>query len=402
MADRVFVHGDVVADRFELTKPLGKGAFGVVWRGVDLRADGAPVAVKLLFDRYRRDPKMLGRFRQEAKILDTLQHPNIAAPIAWSAEEDDAFLAMEFVDGETLDVRFADNAAEGTFVPAQGIAWIADRLCEAVQFAHAHDVVHRDMKPKNVMVNRRGERPFLKVLDFGIAKMLVGSEIDPTTAGRVLGSVLYISPEQVLSRPIDHRADIFSVGTMMFELVTLRRAWARDEQGAPHPFHIAIAGGEHNSHVAVLKRIARGERPSACAVRPELSPEVDRVLHKAMAVDPDDRYANAVDFSVALRAALIEPNVEDSILTTIIEDDPQPTLTDDVAVSVHEPELMTLRQEFDEIATESSGVEIAAPIRSNELEISALPPALAKRQSSVVWYVSAAVLAVLAVLFFFS
>lgn len=399
MADGTLSPGDFIEDRFELVKPLGKGAFGAVWRGIDHAFDQSPVAVKVLYDRYRKDKKMLGRFQQEAHILEKLAHPGIAAPIAWSATGEIAYLAMEFIDGETLDVRFADNAEKGVPVPPQGIAWLCDRLCEAVQFAHDNDVVHRDMKPKNVMVNRRGDAPMLKVLDFGIAKMLVGSQIDPTTAGRVLGSVLYISPEQVLSKKLDHRADIFSIGTIMFELIALRRAWARDEHGDPHPFHVAIAGGEHNSHVAVLKRIARGGRPSACAYRPDLSPHVDEVLHKAMAIDADARFASVTELAVALRSALLAPAIEDSVATTLVDHE-SATLTDadghvsapverPVTVEVLEPE----KPKFDELATESSG-QPAVP--APPLEISALPPAL-QRSNSGRWVWGALVAVVAAV-----
>lgn len=342
MADRIFSKGDRIDDRFELTQPLGKGAFGVVWKGVDHANEQAPIAIKFLFDKYRQDKKMVGRFVQEAKILEKVQHAGIASPIAWSAEGDVAYLAMEFIDGETLDRRFEGNAADNQPVPKEGIAWICDQLCTAVGYAHEHDIVHRDMKPKNIMVNRRGERPFLKVLDFGIAKMLVGSEIDPTTAGRVLGSVLYISPEAILSKPISNRSDIFSIGTIMYELITLRRAWARDENGEPHPFHIAISGGEMNSHVAVLKRIARGPRPKVTDIRSDLSRHVDDVIARAMAVDPADRYPTASGFALALRGALLA--IDDATVT----DDERPTLlsTDDIPNA------------FDELATESEGHEV--------------------------------------------
>ncbi|MEQ8277758.1 MAG: serine/threonine-protein kinase [Deltaproteobacteria bacterium] len=386
MADGHLFPGDYIDDRFELVKPLGKGAFGAVWRGLDHHQDQAPVAVKVLYDRYRTNEKMLGRFKQEAHILEKLAHPGIAAPIAWSGEGDIAYLAMEFIDGETLDVRFANNASEGVPVPAQGVAWLCDRLCEAVQFAHDNDVVHRDMKPKNVMVNRRGEPPMLKVLDFGIAKMLVGSQIDPTTAGRVLGSVLYISPEQVLSKKLDHRADIFSIATIMFELIALRRAWAVDAEGDPHPFHIAISGGENNSHVAVLKRIARGPRPSVLPYRPDLSPAVDEVLHRAMSINADDRYASVTEFAVALRTALLAgPSIEDSAVPTLVDHE-SATLTDaDNEMSVP-PDVQVMDAPYDELATESAGhvvpERIPEPHVEPELEVSALPPALQKSNTT--------------------
>ncbi len=306
MADRLFQKGEVIGDRFELSAPLGKGAFGAVWKAVDLEQERAPVAIKILFDKFRQDRKMLARFVQEAKILEKLDHPNICKPLAWDASGEDVYLSMEFIDGETLDVKFAGNSRDDSPVPPEGIAWICDQLCSAIDYAHRNGIVHRDLKPKNVMVNRRGQRPFVKVLDFGIAKMLVGSEIDPTTVGRVLGSILYISPEQVLGLELTHRADIFSLGSILFELITLRRAWARGEDGAPLPFHKVVPTGSINSHVAVLRRIAREGRPSALFEREGLSPLVDEVLHRAMSIKPEARYDSAEEFAIAMRSALIE------------------------------------------------------------------------------------------------
>ena len=305
MADRLFTRGEVIGDRFELTQPLGKGAFGAVWKAQDLAHDRTEVAIKILLDRYRQDKKMLGRFVQEAKILDKLDHPNICKPLAWDAEGKDVYLAMEFIDGETLDTKFAGNSKDKSHVPAEGIAWICDHLCAAIAYAHQNDIVHRDLKPKNVMVNRRGQRPFVKVLDFGISKMLVGSELDPTTVGRVLGSVLYISPEQVLGHELTRRADIFSLGTIIFELITLKRAWAREEDGTPVAFHKVVPTGSINSHVAVLRRIAREPRPKVSSIRPELSQGVDAVLSKAMAIKPEARFETPREFALALRAALV-------------------------------------------------------------------------------------------------
>lgn len=307
MSDRRFHPGEVVGERFELEALLGRGSFGAVWKARDQAAGGVPVAIKLLFDKYTNDHRMLGRFVQEAKILERLDHPNITRAIAWSGDPPEVYLAMKLVDGETLDARLEGASREKTPLPREGIAWIADQLAAAVSHAHQHGVVHRDLKPKNVMVNRRGARPFLEVLDFGIAKMLVGSEIDPTTVGRVLGSVLYISPEQVQGKPIDHRADIFALGTILFEVITLHRAWSRSQDGDFTAYHDPLASGGKNSHVSVLRRIARDPRPKASALRRDLPPAVDEVLAKAMAIKPEARFEGALELAKALRAALIAP-----------------------------------------------------------------------------------------------
>lgn len=306
--------GDVIDARFRVEGALGKGAFGAVFRVRDLQADGKLAAVKVLFEKYHDDRKMRQRFVQEAKLLEQLKHPSITRAYHWRADGDLVYLAMELVDGESLDKRCEAHSEEGNFIPKRGGAWMCEQLCAAVEYAHRQGIIHRDLKPRNVMVNRAGSRPFVKVLDFGIAKVLVGSEVDPTTVGRVLGSVLYIAPEQILSRPVDHRSDIFSLGTILFELLTLRRAWARTPEGQPHPFHQPLTVGEHNNHVSVLRRIAREARPSACALRADLPPSVDLVLHKAMAIDAEQRFSSAGELAHALRMALLEDRLPSGVV----------------------------------------------------------------------------------------
>jgi eukaryotic-like serine/threonine-protein kinase len=346
--------------RFELTEPVGKGAFGAVWKARDKTTDADIVAVKIIFDKYRQDQKMMARFVQEAKILEKLDHPNICRSLAWDADGPDVFLAMEYIDGETLDEKFAGNSKDNSPVPLEGIAWICDQLCAAIDYAHRNGIIHRDLKPKNVMVNRRGQKPFVKVLDFGIAKMLVGSELDPTTVGRVLGSVLYISPEQVLGAELTHRADVFSLGTILFELVTLKRAWARDEDGTPLPFHKVVPQGSLNSHVSVLRRIARESRPLPTAARSELPKGVDTVLMRAMSIKPEDRYDSAEKFALAFRAALVgEATPKKSEENTVsMKVDPEVT----AAIEAERPEPQQqpepIRERAPEAALERS-VEIA-------------------------------------------
>lgn len=315
--------GDVLDGRFRLDAKLGQGAFGAVFRAVDLEQDNLPIAVKVLFDKYHQDRKTRQRFLQEAKLLKDLEHPSIATAYQWRSDETLAYLVMELIDGQSLDQRCSTHSQGARHIPKAGIAWITEQLCAAVDFAHQQGVIHRDLKPRNVMVNNPGARPFVKVLDFGIAKVLVGSEVDPTTVGRVLGSVLYIAPEQILSRPLDHRADIFSLGTILFEMLTLRRAWARTAEDEPHPFHVPVPIGAVNNHVSILRRIAREARPSACAWRPDLPPAVDEVLHRALAVDANQRYSSAAEFARDLRLAL-----DDNLpaLDAVPEDVGPPTL----------------------------------------------------------------------------
>lgn len=299
--------GDVIDGRFTLGGPLGRGSFGMVWRASDGAQGGAPVALKILFDQHRQDAKRLARFAQEARILARLNHPNIGRLIASRAEGEDIYLAMELIEGETLHGRLELQARRGRPVPLQGVAWLLDQLASAIDYAHAAQVIHRDLKPKNVMVNRSGRPPFLKVLDFGIAKVLVGSEVEPTTVGRLLGSLMYVAPEQFLARRVDQRADVFALGTLVFEILTLCRPWARDPDQNPLPWTAPLRDGVLNSQLAVARRIAREPRPVPSASRPDLPKAIDVVILKALAIDPESRFATAGAFARAFRDALLAP-----------------------------------------------------------------------------------------------
>lgn len=306
MSAEKYETGDLVGGRFVLVEPIGQGAFGSVWRAADCENNAFPCALKILFEKHRSDKKKVQRFLQEGKILARLDHPNIAKPIAFSTGEDEAYMAMELVDGDPLHTRLEAQAREARPIPLEGISWLADQLCAAVSYAHEQHVVHRDLKPRNVMVNRRGGRPFLKVLDFGIAKVMVGSEVDPTTVGRMLGSLMYVAPEQLRGETVDHRADIFALGTIFYELLTARRAWARDGGGEPLPWKLGVGDQKVNSHLAIARRIVRDERPRPTHIRPDLSDSIDEVLVRAMAIDPKHRFDSAGQLGMALRAALAE------------------------------------------------------------------------------------------------
>ena len=207
---------------YEIVSPLGAGGMGEVYLARDLKL-GRSVAIKVLPSEVAKDPEKLDRFKREAKVLASLNHPNIASIYGFE-DTDKPGLVMELVEGPTL----ADRILAGP-VPVEETLRVAKQVCEALEYAHEHGVVHRDVKPANIKVGGDGT---VKLLDFGLAKALesivVNSDISSsptfthmaTQAGLILGTAAYMSPEQAKGRPVDRRADIWAFGCVLFEMLT--------------------------------------------------------------------------------------------------------------------------------------------------------------------------------------
>jgi serine/threonine-protein kinase len=217
--------------QYRLVETIGQGGMGIVWKALDTALD-REVAIKVLPDDFATDPDRLARFEREAKLLATLNHPNIAAVYGLHEVEDPSgpvrFIAMELVEGETLADRLARSA-----MTVEDTAEIGKQIAEALEAAHDRGIVHRDLKPANVKVRTDGT---VKVLDFGLARAVSGdptSGSDPesptvtagTRPGVILGTVPYMSPEQARGKPIDRRTDIWSLGCVLYECLTARRAF---------------------------------------------------------------------------------------------------------------------------------------------------------------------------------
>ncbi|HXI03689.1 MAG TPA: serine/threonine-protein kinase, partial [Candidatus Saccharimonadales bacterium] len=212
-----------------LIEKLGEGGMGVVWKALDTTLD-REVAIKLLPDALAGDRERLARFEREAKVLATLNHPNIAAIYGFHEAGGRRYLAMELVPGEDLAQRLARGAIE----PAEVLS-IARDVTSAMEEAHEAGVVHRDLKPANIRLTPDGR---VKVLDFGLAKALEGdprsvdSSLSPTLTtpatrtGVILGTAAYMSPEQARGRPVDRRADIWAFGCVLFEMLAGRRTFS--------------------------------------------------------------------------------------------------------------------------------------------------------------------------------
>src|SRR5262245_17136687 len=208
---------------YEVVASLGAGGMGEVWRARDTRLD-REVAIKILSAALARDPDAMARFEREAMSVARLSHPNILAIHEFGKQGDTAFVVMELVDGETLRARLAN----GPLVPRRAVAY-AHQIARGIAAAHARGIVHRDLKPENVMIGRDDQ---VKILDFGLAKPVAPGPVDETRAvavktgaGTVLGTFGYMAPEQVRGLDVDHRADIFAFGAVLYEMLSGERAF---------------------------------------------------------------------------------------------------------------------------------------------------------------------------------
>jgi serine/threonine-protein kinase len=264
----------VVAERYVLHERIGVGANAYVYSALD-RETGELVALKLLLPAFADDPDFITRFRREAQAASALRHPNIVRVLDWGADGD-AYLAMELVRGGDL----ADRLARGALGVAECVR-VAMRLAEALEAAHARGLVHRDVKPQNILLDEQGEP---KLADFGIARALWLTQI--TRTNMIFGSPHYLSPEQARGVHVDERADLYGLGVVLYEMLTGRPPFVADTA-------VAVA----------LKHVH--ERPqSPRSLRREIPRAVEAVVLRALAKDPRQRQQSAREFRDALARAL--------------------------------------------------------------------------------------------------
>ncbi len=278
----------VLGERYEIGEVLGRGGMAEVHHGRDLRL-GREVAVKVLRNDLARDPSFQVRFRREAQASASLNHPAIVA--VYDTGEDRTalgatpYIVMEYVEGETLrDVL----RREGHLPPERAMTLAAD-ICGALDFSHRNGIVHRDVKPGNVMITPQGT---VKVMDFGIARAVSDSAATMTSTAAVIGTAQYLSPEQARGESVDARSDVYSLGCMLYELVT----------GAP-PF-------TGDSPVAVAYQHVREDPRLPSSINPGIPADLDAIVLKAMSKNPANRYQSAADMRNDLLRSLAGQRVE--------------------------------------------------------------------------------------------
>lgn len=276
--------------RYRIGELIGRGGMADVFRGEDLRLH-RPVAVKLMRRDLARDPHFQARFRKEARSAASLNHPSIVSVYDTgevSLEDglhpvDCPFLVMELVSGRTLREILHAEGAVGT---DRAVAWTRGVL-EALEHAHEEGIVHRDVKPANVMVT---ETDAVKVMDFGIAHALADTSATTSQTQAVVGTALYLAPEQATGRAVDGRADLYAAGCLLFELLTGRPPFTGD------------------TPLAVAYQHVREEPPAPSDVDPDLPPAFDPVVLRALRKDPEDRFPTGTAFLAALEEAAADPH----------------------------------------------------------------------------------------------
>lgn len=271
--------GKMLDNRYELVEFIGNGGMALVYRAIDHRT-GHSVAVKILRPEFNQDAEFLGRFEREATTASRMSHHNIVNLLDVGQDGEYRYLVMEFVRGKTLKNVIQDRGALAPEVAGQ----IAIRILSALQHAHKNGIIHRDIKPQNILVHSDGH---IKVADFGIARVAGSSTISRSDS--VMGSVHYFSPEQARGEEVTFASDLYSVGVVLYEMLT----------GQP-PF-------DGDTPVAIALQHINGKAQPMHEINAAVPPAMERVVEKAMEKRPEKRYQSALEMAQDLQRALQDP-----------------------------------------------------------------------------------------------
>jgi serine/threonine protein kinase len=274
---------------YTLLEPIGHGGMAVVYRA---RQDSLErtVAIKILSENLAASPEFLERFRREARTAANLRHPNVITVFDFGQDERGVpYLVLEYIEGPTL-ADLMDRGLDDARIPE-----LLDQIAAGLDYAHQHGVIHRDVKPGNVLLTEDGRAV---LADFGLAWLLEGAHL--TLTGGVIGTPEYMAPEQAGGEGIDHRADVYALGVVLYEMLVGERPFVAE------------------TPIGVLLKHLQDAPPSVLEARPDLPPGVDAVMTRALAKDPSERFASAGELARAFRAAFTQttaPVVTSPIVT---------------------------------------------------------------------------------------
>jgi len=263
--------GSVLAGRYLLEERLGTGSFGIVFRARDQQTQ-RPVAVKVLKSALGDSKEALERLRRESRAAAELRHPHaVVVHELFITPESVAFLVMEYLEGRSLEAVLREESP----LPTVRAGEIVLPVCEVLAAAHAQAIVHRDIKPANIFLQTTAQGEVVKVLDFGLAKPMGAAALEQnlTLEGSIIGSPAYMAPERLRNQPYDGRADVYSVGVMLYEMLTGR---------------LPFVSADGDPLAVVAMQLTEAPRPPR-ELRPDLPQELERVVLDALAKSPDDR-----------------------------------------------------------------------------------------------------------------
>jgi len=271
--------------KYKLLERIGHGGMAEVYKARHPKLDRI-VTIKILHGYLAEGKDFLARFEREARSVANLRHPHIVQIHDFDVDHDTYYMVMEYIDGGTLQDRMADLGREGKYMPLSRIVEILDQIAMALDYAHKKDIIHRDIKPSNILLSSSGEA-FLA--DFGIARMVSTSQF--TSTGALIGTPTYMSPEQCKGLELTTVSDIYSLGVILFELLTGQAPFAAD------------------TPLALLQKCVNEPLPPVRSLRPGLSSSIEVVVEKALAKDPAERYQSAGELTQAMAQALTKQDI---------------------------------------------------------------------------------------------
>jgi serine/threonine-protein kinase len=291
--------GGVVANRFRIREKIAAGGFGAIYRAEHM-ASGHEVAIKVLHPQLAADPNVIARFRREGSTLSKLRAPHTVTTYEFGEAPDGMlYIVMELLKGVSLHERLRDRG----MLPWREALQIARAICISLAEAHALGIVHRDLKPANIHLEARGDTDYVKVLDFGIAKIKRGSSTDEgpelTNAGQMIGTIDYMAPEQILGAQPDHRSDIFTLGILLFEMIAGRR-----------PFQSATP-------TSMLAELLTQVAPKLSTYAP-VPHSLDNIVAKCLSRELHDRFANVTELSDQIDRVLMSSSDDGATRTIAI------------------------------------------------------------------------------------